>query len=112
MPRDEAAGSAPGPPRGALGRFTDWLFRDRVSGRYVIGQWPNLPLWLFLAGTVASIVLPLTGGAELALRLATSAALLWWALWEVVAGVNPFRRILGTVITMWVLVGLVRQLVG
>ncbi|MBP1181669.1 hypothetical protein JOE48_003633 [Methylobacterium sp. PvR107] len=25
----------------------DWFFRDRTSGRIVIGQWPNTPLWLF-----------------------------------------------------------------
>ena len=25
----------------------DWFFRDRTSGRIVIGQWPNTLLWLF-----------------------------------------------------------------
>ncbi|WP_419828797.1 hypothetical protein [Methylobacterium sp.] len=30
-----------------LPEVLDWFFRDRTSGRIVIGQWPNTPLWLF-----------------------------------------------------------------
>lgn len=93
-------------------RLVDWLFRDRSTGRLVVAQWPNLPLWLFLAGAVMSVILPLSGPPALVLRVATDAALLWWALWELLQGVNPFRRILGAVVTVWVVLGLVRQLLG
>lgn len=30
-----------------LSAALDWVFRDRTSGRIVIGQWSNPPLWLF-----------------------------------------------------------------
>lgn len=112
MAVEDPGAGPPGSTRGTLRRIGDWLFRDRATGRYVVAQWPNLPLWLFLAGTVVSLLLPLTGVMEMALRLGTAAALLWWALWEVLQGVNPFRRILGSGVALWVLLGLIRQLVG
>ncbi|MBM0202934.1 hypothetical protein JNW90_07375 [Micromonospora sp. STR1s_5] len=43
-----------------LMRFVDWFFRDRRSGGIVIGQWPNLPLWLF---GITSVVAMLTSGS-------------------------------------------------
>jgi len=73
----------------------DWLFRDRRTGEVVIAQFPNLPLWVFLATVVLRRVVPEDSGAFTALRAVALAALAWWALDEALRGVNPWRRLLG-----------------
>lgn len=95
-----------------LRRFLDWLLADRTTGKWVIAQFPNLPLWLFLAGTAAGLILPVTGWGAVVLRLFTVAALLWWSVLELFRGVNPLRRILGGVVTAWAIIGLVRWAVA
>ncbi|GJD57048.1 hypothetical protein [Methylobacterium dankookense] len=78
-----------------LRRALDWTFRSRVDGRITIAQWPNLPLWLFLGLAAAGRILAPAGGAGTALRVAADLAFAWWALDEVLRGVNPWRRVLG-----------------
>lgn len=73
----------------------DWLFRDRQTGAIVIAQFPNLALWIFLATVVIRRVVPEDSGAFTAFRVVALGALAWWALDEVVRGVNPWRRLLG-----------------
>ena len=46
----------------------DWLFRDRRSGRIVVGQFPNAPLWLFLATVVGRWLVDEGSTAHAALR--------------------------------------------
>lgn len=94
-------------------RFVDWAFRDRRTGAIVIGQWPNAPLWLFAAASVAEWLLQavapgLPPWLFAGLRIAALLALAVWAVDEVVRGVNPWRRVLGGV----VLVGLALSLAG
>lgn len=83
-----------------MNRFVDWFFRDRATGTVVIGQWPNLPLWLFglaagLSWTIEAAGLPAPASVVLGLRIASAVCLAWWALDEVIRGVNPWRRCLG-----------------
>lgn len=85
----------------------DWMFRSREDDRIVIGQLPNLPIWVFLAATVASWVLPEPSTAFTAARIVATGALAWWAVDELVRGVNPFRRLLGAGALLWVVSGLV-----
>ena len=83
------------PSTSPLLRVRDWLFRDRQTGAITIAQWPNLPLWLFLALTLAAW---LASGAEPLgswLAIGADVALGWWAVDELVRGVNPWRRMLG-----------------
>ena len=79
----------------------DWFFRDRTNGRIVIGQWPNLPLWIFgLAQATAWIV----GSSSTVGRwaaVASSIALVVWAGDELIRGVNPWRRCLGGGVLVW-----------
>ncbi len=91
---------------GAVGRTIDWLFRDRRTGAITIAQWPNLPLWLF--GGLATAAWLARGTATLASWLSVGAdlALAWWALDELLRGVNPWRRFLGAA-TLVGLVGLI-----
>ena len=73
-----------------------WFFTDRTTGRYVIAQWPNVPLWVFLVATLAA---RLTGAHWL--RWVATAALVVWALLERVRGQSPFRRVLGAAVLVW-----------
>ena len=73
----------------------DWLFRDRNTGRITIAQFPNAALWLFLVATVLQLLLDPTGRLRTGLRLLAAAGLIWWAVDELLRGVNPWRRLLG-----------------
>ena len=88
-----------------LRRAYQWLFRDRTTGRIVIGQWPNVPLWIFF-GTVLARLLPLEGATRSAVEVVAFVSLMWWAIDEVVRGVNPFRRLLGAAVALMTLAGL------
>jgi hypothetical protein len=79
-----------------LMRFVDWFFRDRRSGRIVIGQWPNLPLWLF--GITSVIAMVTSGSIALWSDITSRIFLAWWAGDELLRGVNPWRRCLGAAV--------------
>jgi hypothetical protein len=92
----------------------NWLFRNRRTGRITVAQFPNVSLTIFFicqaalwlwnpAGTVEGII-DWTGRAELA----------WWSVDEIARGVNPFRRLLGLVILVRVVLGVVapRYVIG
>ena len=84
-----------------LWRAIDWTFRDRRTGAYTIAQAPNLALWLFGAVTLAGWLAPSTGTWATAARLAATACLVWWALDELLRGVNPWRRGLGAAVLVF-----------
>ncbi|MEN3211089.1 hypothetical protein PUR23_13775 [Methylorubrum populi] len=94
-------------------RVFDWFFRDRRTGAVVIGQWPNLPLWIFGAAAALEWLLEalapgLPAPVFASLRLVALLSLTVWALDEILRGVNPWRRCLGGV----VLIGIVVSLLG
>ncbi|HET9771812.1 MAG TPA: hypothetical protein VFS16_13050 [Acidimicrobiia bacterium] len=78
-----------------VGRAVGWLFRDRATGRITIAQFPNAALGLFLVASLLRRLLDAGGTAGAVLDLVATGALVWWALDEVVRGVNPWRRFLG-----------------
>lgn len=88
-------------------RGFDWWFRDRRTGRIVVGQAPNLALWIFIA-TVAVRVFVTTGTARLVVDWIAALSLGWWALDELLRGVNPWRRLLGVVVAAFLVAGLLR----
>jgi hypothetical protein len=71
----------------------DRIFRDE-NGNIVIGQMPNLPL---IIGTTASVLRLLfsSGEVSLVLDLVAFGSLFTWAWQELFDGVNYFRRGLG-----------------
>jgi hypothetical protein len=73
----------------------DWLFRNRTTGRITIAQFPNVPLALFLAASILRWLLDPSGRLRAGLAVIATGALIWWAVEEVVSGVNPWRRLLG-----------------
>ena len=78
--------------------FLDWFFRDRRTGRITIGQWPNLPLWVFGAASAVELGTGSAGPVGKGARLVATGALVYWAGDEVVRGVNPWRRSLGAAV--------------
>jgi hypothetical protein len=85
------------PFMGETGRrsIVDWLFRSRATGDVVIAQAPNPPLFVFLGATVAGWIAPVDSTVHDVLAWVAAGGLAWWALDEVVRGVNPWRRLLG-----------------
>ena len=90
-----------------LMRVIDWAFRDRTSGRIVIGQWPNLALWLFALAQALAWLLGLESRIGGWAQTASWIALAVWAGDELVRGVNPWRRCLGGAVLIGMLVRLV-----
>lgn len=92
----------------------NWLFADRKTGRIVIVQFPNLSLWLFIGVLLIGALAPDSAPAGLtkALDIASVVILFWWSLDELVRGVNPWRRILGAAVALFVIAFPVRELVG
>lgn len=76
----------------------DWLFRNRRTGGITIGQFPNAPLLIWLAASAAGLILDPKGDVRSALDIVGTLALAWWAVDEIVRGVNPFRRMLGAAV--------------
>jgi hypothetical protein len=73
----------------------DWLFRSRETNRITIVQFPNIALGLFLAAGLLHLLLDPTGNVRVALRTIGAGGLIWWAVDELLRGVNPWRRLLG-----------------
>ncbi|MCJ2133491.1 hypothetical protein MKK69_05325 [Methylobacterium sp. J-026] len=88
---------------GALARTVDWVFRNRSTGAITVAQWPNLPLWLFGGFSLAAWWAQANPSLAPWLSFGADLALAWWALDELLRGVNPWRRFLGAA----TLVGLV-----
>ncbi len=74
----------------------DWCWRD-PNGQVVLGQTPNAPLVVWLAATGLAWVLPDGRGADSA-TLVAFGALFTWAWLELFQGVNGFRRLIGLVV--------------
>jgi hypothetical protein len=79
-----------------------WIFRDRQTGRTVIAQRPNILLLTWLVATAVSWFLH--GIAHTVVSSVGTIALVIWAVDEIVRGVNPWRRTLGAVVLVALLV--------
>lgn len=71
------------------------MFRSRQTGRIVIAQFPNAALGLYIAVALTRRVFDPVGTVRTTLDWMAVGALGWWAVDEVVRGVNPWRRALG-----------------
>jgi hypothetical protein len=81
--------------KNAYKALTEWLFRSRKTGRITIVQFPNAALGLFLAASVVQWLLGRAGPLSTEVRVLTAGSLIWWAVDELIRGVNPWRRLLG-----------------
>ena len=73
----------------------DWWFRNRHTGELTIAQAPNPPLIVFMVAFGLRWLLSPTGWLLRGLDVVAGGAILFWAVDEVVRGVNPWRRTLG-----------------
>lgn len=78
----------------------DKIWRDK-RGHVVIFQMPNVPLYAWLAFSIATMVLPRGQAANVTWWL-SEASLAIWASLEIFKGVNYFRRGLGLVVLILV----------
>lgn len=86
--------------RGLRG-LVDWFFRDPRTGRIVVGQFPNAPLWIFAAAAAVEWLAQPAGTAGTLVRIVKVASLVVWAADEVLRGVNPWRRCLGAAMLVY-----------
>lgn len=104
-PNPDGAKRPPTGPRGETAPV-NWLLRNRQTGEITVAQAPNPPLWIFLGTVLVRLVFRPSGAAGTTLEIVSRGALAWWAVDEILRGVNPFRRILGA----GVLAGIVASL--
>jgi len=88
----------------------DWLFRNRQTGRWTIGQRPNLSLGLFFAAAVIRRLADDGTTIHDVASVIAPAAAIWWAADEIIRGVNPWRRILGSAVLAATVIGLARRI--
>lgn len=77
-------------------RAFDWMFRDPKTGKIVTAQWPNLPLWLYIAATIVRRLID--GPVGRVAGVLGTIALLRWAGDELIRGSARWRRILGAAV--------------
>jgi hypothetical protein len=87
-------------------RAFDWLCRDPETGKVVIAQMPNLPLFLFLFAAAIKRFAHPHGALGTIVSVTAVVSLLWWAVDEVLRGESRFRRILGAVVAVVTVAGL------
>ena len=81
-------------------RAFDWLFRNRHTGQYTVSQWPNIALGTWIAATLVRMVFDPDGALGDVIMWIGGLALVVWAVDEIARGVNPFRRIVGGVVLL------------
>ncbi len=91
---------------GDVQRLASRFFRNRATGKIVLVQAPNVPLWAFIVATIVRMVAGPRGPAATVLAVVGTTALGVWAMMEIGWGVSPFRRtlgaaVLGVEIVMW-----------
>ena len=81
------------------------IFIDK-NGNRVIAQKPNPPIIIWAGCLVAARLINDQDLAKYVSNIGTI-ALSIWALAEIIRGVNTFRRILGTIVLLFILTSLV-----
>ncbi|QIP02987.1 hypothetical protein [Bradyrhizobium symbiodeficiens] len=84
-------------------QILNWFFRNRETGAITIAQWSNLVLWMVIAAGILFWIWPSAGKPSVALTVVFKAGLLVWAADEIIRGVNPWRRCLGTAVAAYVI---------
>ncbi|HUR47980.1 MAG TPA: hypothetical protein VMY88_00420 [Acidimicrobiales bacterium] len=74
------------------------MFRSRETGEVVFVQAPNIPLGVFFVAAAIRRFAHLDGTPRTVISVIAFVSLMWWAIDEMLRGVNPFRRLLGGVV--------------
>ncbi|MDB5182790.1 MAG: hypothetical protein JWO47_574 [Candidatus Saccharibacteria bacterium] len=86
--------------------FIDKAFKNK-DGHFAIWQMPNIPLFTWLIATILAKVVQ-NGKTHDLVTTAAFGALFAWALMEILTGVNYFRRILGLVVLVMLILSKVK----
>ncbi len=84
-----------------------WWFENRETGEITVAQFPNWPLWGIAAGWLLVALSPDTSPV---VRIAGCVVVGLWGYWgadELLRGVNPWRRLLGSAVLAWQIVRLI-----
>jgi hypothetical protein len=92
---------APHERHSTVGRF----FRNPETGKIVVFQMPNIPLWLFLATAATRAVLHPKGATGTAVSIVAGVSLAVWAILEIARGDSAFRRVLGAAVLAGAVLG-------
>ena len=72
------------------------------SNTFILFQWPNIPLTIWL---VCTLITKVTSGVlQSSLSIIATVSLVIWSLLEITTGVNYFRRMLGFGILAYILI--------
>lgn len=86
----------------------DKVFRDS-EGKVVLAQTPNLPITIWIAASLLKMIFT-TGNINTGLDLLAFGSLFTWAWLELFQGVNYFRRALGLLVFVALMVSKIQQL--
>jgi hypothetical protein len=87
----------------------DKVFRNPDTGELAVIQVPNLPLIVFLVATAVRMAFHPHGTAGTAVSVVSAVALGIWSIDEIARGDSLFRRILGGVVLVTMVVGLLTR---
>jgi hypothetical protein len=88
-------------------RILQWFFRNRQTGAITVAQTPNLILWIVIIAVAVRWICPTAGTLGVVLTVVVTGGFLLWAADEIVRGVNPWRRCLGTAVAAYALATIV-----
>jgi hypothetical protein len=83
----------------------NYIFRDK-NNRIVIGQFPNIPIIGWFVFMLISQILD-DGKLKTNLELISMAFLFTWAYLELFQGVNRFRRFLGFIVLLVIIISII-----
>ena len=75
---------------------------------YTVGQFPNRPLWIALAALLVSRLSDDSHGVHDVARAVFYVALTVWAYEEAASGVNGFRKAIGAITLLLIVVSIAR----
>ena len=82
--------------------------RDLKIRGYTVGQFPNPPLWVALTALAVALLTSDASTVNDAARAVFYVALTVWAYEELARGVNGFRRALGAVALLLIVIAVAR----
>jgi hypothetical protein len=82
-------------------RFLQWFFRNRQTGAITVARAPNLVLSTVIIAAAIRWIWSMADTFGVALSAVVTGGLLLWAADEIVRGVNPWWRCLGTAVAAY-----------
>ncbi len=86
--------------------FFDKTFRDD-KGDFVIAQPPNVPISIWFLASVSKLIFP-TGELYAGLNLIAVVSLFIWSVLELLTGVNYFRKGLGAIVSVGLMMSIIQ----